>query len=126
MSQIHLKRWFSVLLSLSLVLGAARAAAAESTGSVVGVVVDADKKGVAAVDVTIYAAADTKKALATTETAKDGTFTLKDIPQGKGYVVKAVKRKSVLGVRADQKDVDVDAGKATDVGNLELKVPTKK
>jgi hypothetical protein len=40
--------------------------------------------------------------------------------------VKAVKRKSFLGVRAEQKDVAVEAGEATDVGNLELKVPVKK
>ena len=125
MAQFDFKVWFSLLFLVSIAIASATVAT-DPAGSVVGTVVDADKKGVEQVDVSIYTAADMKTAIATTETAADGTFTLKDVPAGKAYVVKAVKRKSRLGLRAEQKDVTVDTGKSTDVGGLELKVPAKK
>jgi carboxypeptidase family protein len=125
MAQFDLKSWLSLLFLISVAIATAKAVS-DPAGSVAGTVVDADKKGVEQVEVSIYAAADTKTAIATTETAADGTFTLKDVPPGKDYVVKAVKRKSRLGLRAEQKDVAVEPGKSSDVGTLELKIPAKK
>jgi hypothetical protein len=118
-----------LILSFALALATtAMTARAAANGSVVGVVVDSDRKGVEHVDVRIYAAddKDAKTPLASAVTAADGKFTLKDVPVGTNYTVKAVKRKSFLGVRAEKADVSVQDGKATDVGELELKVPAKK
>lgn len=117
--------WATALLC-SLFCAARSARATEGPGTVTGKVVDAQKKGVEDVDVSIYRAKDLKTAVVATVTADDGTFTLKDVPPGKDYVVKAVKKKSFLGVRAEKERVVVEPGMQVDVGNLELKVPTKK
>jgi hypothetical protein len=99
------------------------AKAVEASGTVTGTVVDAEKKGVEAVDVSIYHANDLKTAVATTVTADDGTFTLKKVPAWTDYVVKAIKKKSVIGVRAEEERVAVEAGRTVNLGKLELKVP---
>ena len=58
-------------------------------------------------------------------TEANGTFTIEKLPAGDKFVVKAAKNKSILGVCGQKADVVVQAGKKTDVGNVELKVPTK-
>lgn len=119
------KRSLPLLLFFALTAAPTMAAATDSPRTVTGTVVDSDKIGVDDIDVSIYASDDAKSPIATTVSDHDGKFTLKDVPPGKGYVVKAAKRKSILHVRAERKDVTVAADKATDVGDLELKVPVR-
>jgi hypothetical protein len=40
--------------------------------------------------------------------------------------VKAVKKKSFLGVRGEKQDIVVQADKTTYIGNIQLKIQTKK
>ncbi len=124
--QIRIRITLLVSLLLAIAVFVPLAMAADATGTISGIVVDAEKKGVEAIDISIYHVDQPKNIVATAVTSNDGKFTLKDVPAGKDYVVKAVKRKSILGIRAEKTQVVVKAGKTTDIGNLELKIPTKK
>jgi hypothetical protein len=94
-------------------------------GAISGTVVDAQSKGVENVVVSVYRAGDDKKPLATATTTPEGKFKIDSVPAGNKLVVKAKKRNSLLGVCGEKQDVSVHGGKTTDVGNIELKVPTR-
>ena len=114
----RLSRLALAFLLLSL---APAALYAEDPGKITGKVVDADDKAVkdAAVTVLNPAAQDRNAAsVATAKTGEDGTFTLEKVPAGK-YTVRAMVRGKGVAVK---QDVTVEAGKATDVGTLTLKV----
>lgn len=115
-----------IFLMLCFWVLSSHALAAEQVGAIKGMAVDAQKKGVEEVDVSIYRNGSPQTPLGTTVTAKDGTFLLKSVPVGKDYVVRAVKRKSFLGVRGEKRGIEINAGKTEDIGEVQLKVPTKR
>jgi hypothetical protein len=94
-------------------------------GAIAGKAVDAEGKGVEGVAVSIYGC-DTTKPLFSTTTGTDGRFTVDKVPAGKGFLVRAVVKKSILGVRGEKRDVVVKAGHTTDVGDIQLKIPLRK
>ncbi len=91
--QIRIRITLLVSLLLAIAVFVPLAMAADATGTISGIVVDAEKKGVEAIDISIYHVDQPKNIVATAVTSNDGKFTLKDVPAGKDYVVKAVKRK---------------------------------
>jgi hypothetical protein len=101
------------------------AAPSPRTGAIIGKAVDAQDKGVEDVLVNVYGAKDETKSVGTATTGNDGRFTIKNIPKGDNYIVKAVKKKSILGVCGEKRKVSVETDKTSDVGNIQLKVPTK-
>ena len=86
--------------------------------------IDAEHKGVEDVTISIYRAGEAKP-LAEVTTDANGKFTLANVPAGSDFVLKAVKKKSLLGVHGEKQHVSVQAGKTTDVGNIQLKIPSK-
>jgi hypothetical protein len=99
------------------------APAGTNTGTIIGKAVDAEAKGVEDVVVSVYSA-NAAKAIAMADTKPDGSFSIPGVAAGQGYVVKAVKKKSFLGVRGEKPDVTVKGGKTTDLGDIQLKVPS--
>lgn len=118
------KHRLGCVLLLAALWAPATAVSEESTGEVAGIIVDADGKGVENTVVTI-APSRSAAAMTTTTSSPDGRFLLRQVPTGKNLYLKAAKPKSRLGVRAERDDIAVEAGKTTQVGNLQLKIPVR-
>lgn len=97
---------------------------ARAKGVVTGIAVDADGEGVEEVIVTVYRENGEAEAIGTSTTEANGRFTMENVPAGNELVLKAVKKKSLFGVRGIKEHVLVQADKTTDVGKVELKIPT--
>jgi hypothetical protein len=125
MATYRLAAFLGLLLAFFSVASTSVANAAVDTGAIAGKVVDAEGKGVEDVAVSVYRP-DIAKPIATVDTKADGRFVIRDVPAGKGFLVKAVKKKSFLGVRGEKQDIVVQADKTTYIGNIQLKIQTKK
>jgi hypothetical protein len=125
MTTYRLAAFLGLLLAFSIGVFTSAANAAADTGAIAGKTVDAEGKGVEGVAVSIYRP-DTTKPLFSATTRADGRFAIDNVPAEKGFLVRAVVKKSILGVRGEKRDVAVQAGQTTDVGNIQLKIPTKK
>ena len=101
----------------------ATAISAGALGSIVGVAVNADGKGVEDVAVSVYREEDAAEAVATATTEANGKFTFEKVPAGDDFVVRAALKKSLFGICGQKEHVVVQAGRTRNVGKIELKVP---
>ena len=96
---------------------------ADALGSIAGIAVDAEGKGVEDVAVSVYREEDAAAAIASATTEANGKFIVEKVAAEDDFVVQADKKGSILGVCGRKEHVAVQAGKTTDVGNIELKIP---
>jgi hypothetical protein len=97
----------------------------DTKGTIMGVAVDVEGKGVEEVAVSVALSKDEARPIGTATTDAQGRFSIDKVPSGENLVVKAVKKNSLLGVCGEKRQVSIEPGKTTDIGNIELKIPAK-
>jgi hypothetical protein len=59
-----------------------------------------------------------RQPIAAAQSDANGDFVFKDVPAGKGYIVRAFDGSQRAGAEGSKRDVSVEANKVTDVGNI--------